>query len=80
MTSAESSDHSGKEYVVQCLSELIAGGTLLKAGRAVSRQCGGWRVACGSLRQGRRLLAPMALNTCSCRAESSIVIVVVLIG
>ena len=35
--SVEISDHLSREYVVQCLSELTSGGTLLKAGRAVSR-------------------------------------------
>lgn len=34
---SESSDSSNKDYSVQCISELTAGATLLKAGRAVSR-------------------------------------------
>ena len=34
--SVESSSQASKEYTVQCLSELTAGATLLKAGRAVS--------------------------------------------
>lgn len=35
--SVENSDHQSRDYVVQCLSELTTGGTLLKAGRTVSR-------------------------------------------
>lgn len=39
MSSIDSSDSSmevSREYTIQCLSELISGGTLLKAGRSVS--------------------------------------------